>query len=53
MRAAFDAACTRRGDRHEALHDALECLGDMVWNAQRRGAPPDGAAYVECLRGKV
>jgi len=36
-------------DRHEALHQALECLAETVWRAQREGAPPDAAAYLECL----
>lgn len=50
IRAAFEAACARRGDRHDAMHDALECLGEMLFNAQRNGTPPDGAAYVSALR---
>ena len=52
IRAAFDAACLRRGDRHEAMHDALEALGEMLFNAQRGSTPPDGAAYVNSLRRK-
>jgi hypothetical protein len=31
----------------------MECLAEMLWRAQRDGAPPDGAAYVECLRRKA
>ena len=50
VRAAFEAACARRGDRHDAMHDALECLGEMLFNAQRSGTPPDGVAYVSALR---
>ena len=50
VRAAFEAACARRGDRHDAMHDALECLGEMLFNAQRNGTPPDGVAYVSALR---
>ncbi|AMO36854.1 MAG: DUF1841 family protein [Thauera propionica] len=53
IRAAFDAACERRGDRHAALHDALECLGETLFNAQRSGAQPDGLAYVSCLKKKA
>ena len=39
----------RRGDRHEALHQAIECLAQTMWRAQRDQAPPDAAAYLECL----
>lgn len=49
LRAAFARCQLRRGNRHDALHDVLECLGEMLFNAQRSGRPPDGAAYVECV----
>ncbi len=53
IRAAFEAACQHRGDRHDAMHDALECLGEMLFDAQRKGTPPDGAAYVGALRKRA
>jgi hypothetical protein len=31
------------------LHAVLECLGEIVWSAQRHGTPPDAALYLECL----
>src|SRR5438093_11115284 len=37
------------GDRHEAMHEAIECLAETVWRAQRDKAPPDAAAYLACL----
>jgi hypothetical protein len=40
----------RHGDRHAALHVILDCLGETVWRANQDKAPPDGAAYLECLR---
>lgn len=46
LRAAFEACQNRRGNRHDALHDVLECLGETMFEAQRNGAQPDGAAYV-------
>ena len=47
---SFAALAAKRGDRHEAMHDAMECLGEMVWRSQRDRAPPDAAAYLECLK---
>ena len=38
-----------RGDTHEALHAIVECLGEVIWQAQRTGGSPDGAAYLACL----
>jgi len=47
--ARFQALLARYQDRHEALHQALECLAETMWRAQRDGAPPDAAAYLDCL----
>ena len=53
LKAAFEAAQARHGDRHDALHDVLECLGETIWRAQREGAEPDGLAYVACVRKRA
>ena len=53
IRAAFTLLQSRRADRHEALHDVLECLGEMLWRAQRSKLPPDGEAYIDCVRRKA
>lgn len=53
LRAAFARCQLRRGNRHDALHDVLECLGETVFNAQRNQAPPDAMAYVECVRRRA
>lgn len=50
IRQASEALAQRLGSEHEAHHQIMECLGEMVWNSQRSGLPPDGAAYVECVR---
>ncbi len=44
------ALLTRLGDAHEAEHQMLECLGETLWQAQRDGAAPDEAVYLQCLR---
>ena len=52
LRGAFEALLARRSDRHAALHDVLECLGERMWNAQKSQSAPDGTVYVECVRKK-
>ncbi len=52
LRAAFEARLARHGERHAALHDVLECLGETMWRAQKSQSPPDGEAYIECVRRK-
>lgn len=50
IRALFDAACVRHGERHAALHDLLEALAETVWAAQRERRAPDGVAYLARAR---
>ncbi len=45
----FNKLVAKAGDRHEALHEALECLAEMVWRSQRDNAPPDAEAYLANL----
>jgi len=47
--ARFAELLRRTGERHEALHEAIECLAETIWRAQRNNAPPDGDAYLACL----
>jgi hypothetical protein len=52
VKTAFDGLAKKLGSRHDASHAAIECLGEMLWRAQRDGAAPDGNAYVECIRSR-
>ena len=53
LREAFEQCQARHGDRHAALHDVLEALGETIWRAQRDKAPLDGLAYVEAVRKRA
>lgn len=50
MRAELQRLMQQKADVHEALHVALECLGQAMWESQRNGLEPDGNAYLESLR---
>ena len=54
IRAAFAQLASRAGSEHDAAHEAMECLGEIVWRTQRGSVPADteaiNAAYLECLR---
>jgi len=39
------------GDAHHAEHQVMECLGEMLWKAQREQKMPDEQAYLGCLKG--
>ena len=40
----------RVGDVHAAEHLMMECLGEILWEAQRGGVVPDERVYLERLR---
>ena len=50
IRAQFERLAVSHGNRHEALHDLVECLGETIWRAQRDGAAPDADAYLDAVR---
>lgn len=39
----------KTASEHDAEHALLECLGEMLWQAQRRRGAPDPAVYLDCL----
>ncbi len=53
IRQAFELLARRLGSQHAAQHEVMECLGRMLWDAQQGGRPPDGEAYVDCVRRRA
>ncbi len=50
IRTAYEQLCARLKDEHAARHHLLECLAEVIWEAQRNGTPLDGARYLELVR---
>jgi hypothetical protein len=53
IKQAFELLSARLASSHEAQHQLMECLGDMLWVSQRSGLPPDGHAYLDCVRRRA
>jgi hypothetical protein len=53
IRQALQLLAARRGSLHDAHHEVMECLGEMIWASQRSGLPPDGQAYIEAVRRRA
>ena len=53
IRQAVELLAARRNSLHDAHHEAMECLGQMLWESQRAGRAPDGDAYVECVQRRA
>ena len=50
IRQAVELLTAKRDSLHDAHHETMDCLGQMVWESQRAGRPPDGAAYIDCVQ---
>ncbi len=50
IRQAVELLTHKRNSLHAAHHETMECLGRMVWESQRAGRAPDGAAYIDCVQ---
>jgi hypothetical protein len=50
IRAVFEQLAARDGDAHTAEHRMIDCLAEILWEAQRAGRPPDEMRYLENLR---
>ncbi len=53
IRQAVALLAARRGSLHDAHHEVMECLGEMIWTSQRSGLPPDGLAYLQAVRRRA
>ena len=50
IRQAVELLTHRRNSLHDAHHEAMECLGTMLWESQKAGRAPDGDAYIACVQ---
>jgi len=53
IRSAVEKLAARRGSMHDAQHDVMDCLAEVIWQAQRNGAGFDNATYLQCLDRKT
>ena len=53
IRQAVELLAKRLDSLHDAHHAAMECLGEMLWESQRSGRPPDGNAYIAAVQRRA
>lgn len=53
IRQAVELLSAKRNSLHEAQHEVMDCLGEMIWTSQRSGLPPDGLAYLDAVRRRA
>ena len=49
VREHFARLTQQMESEHDAQHRMMECLSEMLWQAQRNRAQPDAEMYLDCL----
>jgi hypothetical protein len=49
IRRLYASLLAKDGDPHELEHRMMECLAEMLWQAQRGGEMPDEKRYQACI----
>lgn len=52
IRKAHAMLAARLGE-HEAIHQIMECLGQVIWESQRLGQPLNNDTYLELLNHRA
>jgi hypothetical protein len=50
IKAIAEKLTKKLGSEHEAQHAMMECLGQVMWEAQREGQPLSPEKYLEALQ---
>ena len=51
--ALYETLKTKHQNEHDAQHDILECLGEVIWQAQRNNNALDSQQYLILLQQKA
>lgn len=49
IRGLYQKLLSHYPDEHTVQHHMMECLGEMLWQAQRQAAAPQESIYLDCL----
>ena len=50
IRGLYQKLLSRYPDEHTVQHHMMECLGEMLWQANRQAVAPRETVYLDCLR---
>ena len=50
IRDCYRKMLARLPDEHAVQHRMMECLGEMLWQANRQATPAPETVYLDCLR---
>ena len=53
IREAYQEMLIKLKDPHEVEHNIIECLGNMMWQAQQNQKQPDFKQYISCIKKQL
>ena len=53
IRQAVELLTHKLNSLHDAHHQTMDALGQMIWESQRSGRPPDGHAYIDAVQRRA
>ena len=53
IKTLYNELCHKHTDEHQATHDLMDCLGEMLWQAQSLQQMPDAQIYLNCINRKL
>lgn len=53
VRMRYEKLLSHHGDAMKVQHDMMDCLAEMIWQAQRNTTAYDPLAYLQCLDAKL
>ncbi|MFN8771326.1 MAG: DUF1841 family protein [Neisseriaceae bacterium] len=49
----YKELCKKFGSELNAQHEMMDCLAEMLWQAQKNNLLPDLHTYLECIKNKL
>jgi hypothetical protein len=53
IRQAVELLTAKLDSLHDAHPQTMDALGQMIWESQRSGRPPDGQAYIDAVQRRA
>ncbi len=53
IRSHYQSLQKKSSTAHDAQHIVMDCLAEMIWQAQRNQSAPDASVYLNCLVTKA
>lgn len=53
IRGRYDMLLKQQGDSMSAQHEIMDCLAEMIWQAQRQSSTYEPGIYFDCLDEKI